>query len=80
MNETQEAEARNGFDIHELENMYLEHLSKYGFFIGKHVTRFGQELLERVPNYEIIKDGETRVYCKESVRKLFSIFCQSSET
>ena len=54
MNETQEAEARNGFDIHELENMYLEHLSKYGFFIGKHVTRFGQELLEIVPNYEII--------------------------
>ena len=41
--------------------MYLEYLSKSGVFIGKHVTRFGQELLERTSNYEIIKDGETRV-------------------
>ena len=59
MNETQEAEAQNGFDIYELEDRYLEYLCKYGVFMGKHVTRFGHEMLERASNYEIIKDGET---------------------
>ena len=73
-------QAQNGFDIHEFENMYLEYLSKYGVFIGKHVTRFGQEFLERAPNYEIIKEGETRVYCKEFVCELFGIFRQLSQT
>ena len=80
MNEAQEAEAQNGFNIHDLEDMYLEYLSKYGVLTGKHVTRFGQELLERTSNYEIIKDGETRVYCKGSLRELFSIFHQLSQT
>ena len=73
-------QAQNGFDIHEFENMYPEYLSKYGVFIGKHVTRFGQEFLERAPNYEIIKEGETHVYCKEFACELFSIFRQLSQT
>ena len=69
-----------GFDIHEFEDMYLEYLSKYGVFSCQHVTRFGQEFLERAPNYEITKEGETLVYCKEFVCELFSIFRQLSQT
>lgn len=38
MNETQETEEQNGFDIHQPENNYLEYLSKYAIFIGKRIT------------------------------------------
>ena len=79
MNETQDAEAQYGFEMDELEDIYLEYLSKHGVFLHMHVTRFFQELLERAPNYEKIKDGEIRVCCKESVCESFSIFCQSSQ-
>ena len=50
-----------------LQDIYLEFLSKYSIQISGNVTRFGQGLLEKVPNYEIIKDQETQVFCKESV-------------
>ena len=70
----------DGFDMHDLQDMYLDFLSNYNIEIGGNVTRFGQDLIERAPNYEIIKDGETRVFRKESVRELFSIFRQSSKS
>ena len=52
--------------------MYLVFLSKYSMEISQNVTRFGQDLLEKAPNYEIVKDQETRACRKESVRELFS--------
>ena len=58
----------NGFNIHGLQDMHFDFLSKYSIEISGNVTRFGQDLLEKVPNYEIIKDQETRVLRKESVR------------
>ena len=70
----------NGFNIHGLQDMHLGFLSKYSIEISGNVTRFGQDLLEKMPNYEIIKDQETRVLRKESVRELFSIFRQSSKS
>ena len=63
-----------------LQDIYLEFLSKYSIQISGNVTRFGQGLLEKVPNYEIIKDQETQVFCKESVWELFNIFRQSSKS
>ena len=36
--------------------------------------------LKKIPNYEIIKDQEPRVFYKESVRELFGIFRQSSKS
>jgi len=76
MHETESAE--KGFDIHELEDIYLDFLSQYDMNIGGNVTRFGKELIERAPNYEMIKDRETRVFCRESAHELFSIFRQPS--
>ena len=70
----------DGFDIHDLQDMYLGFLSKYSIEISGNVTRFGQDLLEEVSNYEIIKDQETRVFLKASVQELFSIFRQSSKS
>ena len=77
MNETPPTEAVNGFEIHELENMYLEYLSEYNIDVASHITRFSEELLKRAPAYEIIKKKETRVYPRDSVHELFSIFVNS---
>ena len=44
-----------GFDLHGLENIYLDHLSGYEIFIESHITRFGENLIERAPEYEAIK-------------------------
>ena len=75
-----EAEDNNdGFNIHDLQDMYLDFLSKYSIEIIGNVTRFGQHLLEKAPNFEIIKDPKTKVFRKEYVRELFSIFRQSSK-
>ena len=68
------------FNILDRQDMYLDFLSKYSIEISGSVTRFGQDLLEEVTNYEIIKDQETRFFRKESVRELFSIFRQSSKS
>ena len=65
----------DGFNIHDLKDMYLDFFwSNFSIKISRNVIRFGQDLLEKVPNYEIIKDQETRFFCKESVPELFSIF------
>ena len=70
----------NGFDMQDLQDTYLDFLSKYSVEISGNVTRFGQDLFEKAPNYEIIKDHGTRVFRKESAPELLSIFCQSSKS
>ena len=35
--------------------LYLDYLSEYEIFIESHITRFGENLIERAPNYEVIK-------------------------
>ena len=68
----------DGFDMHDLQDMYLDFLSKYSIEISGNITHFGQACL-KAPNYEVIIDQRTRVFRKESVRELFSIFRQSSK-
>ena len=46
----------DGIDIHDLQDMYLDFFAKYSIEICGNVTRFGRDLLEKAPNYEIIKD------------------------
>ena len=70
----------DGFDIHDLQDMYLGFLSNCSIKISGNVTRFGQDLLEKEPNYEIIKDQEIWVFRKESVPELFIIFPYSSKS
>ena len=55
MNETLPSVAKEGFDLHELENIYLDYLSEYEIFIESHTIRFGENLIERAPEYEVIK-------------------------
>ena len=68
MNETLPSVAKEGFDLHELENIYLDYLSEYEIFIESHTIRFGENLIERAPEYEVIKhDKKQRAFCKESM-------------
>ena len=55
MNKTLPSVAKEGFDLHELENIYLDYLSEYEIFIESHTIRFGENLIERAPEYEVIK-------------------------
>ena len=80
MTESPQSEAEKGFNLHELEQIYLEYLARYDVVISGHVTRFGKELIERAPHFEIVKNIDTRVYFKESVRELFNTFLQSSRS
>ena len=50
MNETVLLVAKEGFDLHELENMYLDYLSEYEILIESHITRFGENLIESDKN------------------------------
>ena len=73
MNETLPSVAKEGFDLHELENIYLDYLSEYEIFIESHTIRFGENLIERAPEYEVIKhDEKQRVFHKESICLVFS--------
>ena len=58
MNETLLSAAKEGFDLHELENIHLNYLSEYNIFIESHITRFGENLIERTPKYEVLKHDE----------------------
>ena len=46
MNETLPSVAKQGFDLHEFENIYLDYLSKYGIFIESHITRFIENVIK----------------------------------
>ena len=56
----------NGFNMHDLQDMYLDFLSKCSIEISGNVTRFEKDLLKKATNYEIIKDQESGVFRKES--------------
>ena len=58
MNGTLPSVAKEGFDLHELENIYFDYLSEYKIFIASHITRFGENLIERVREHEVIKMDE----------------------
>ena len=47
--------AKENFDFHELQNIYLDYSSEYEIFIESHITRFGEKLMEIAPEYEVIK-------------------------
>ena len=39
-----------------------------------HITQFGENLMERAPEYEVIKhDKKQRAFCKESMHEMFSV-------
>ena len=81
MNETLPLVAKESFDLHELENIYLDCLSEYKIFIESHITRFGENLIERAPEYEVIKhDKKQRVFCKEFMNKMLSVFLTASRS
>ena len=79
MNETLPLVAREGFDLHELENTYLHYLSEYEIFIESHITRFIENLIERAPEYEAIKlEKKQRVFRKEYMHEMCSVFVKAS--
>ena len=81
MSETLPSVAKEDFDLRELENIYLDYLSEYEIFIESHITRFGENLIERAREYEVIKhDKKQRVFHKESVHEMLSIFLKTSRS
>ena len=51
---------QTGNKLQELEKMYLKYLSQYDIHIESHVTRFGENLIERAPCLE--KEKSQRNY------------------
>ena len=81
MNETLPSVAKEGFDLHELENIYLHCSSEYDILIESHITGFGENLIERAPEYKVTKmDKKQRVFRKESMHEMFSIFLKASRS
>ena len=81
MNETLLSVAKESFDLHELENVYLDYLSEYEILIESHITQFGENLIERAQEYEVIKmDKKQRVFRKESMHEMFSVFLKESRS
>ena len=81
MNEALPSIAKEGFDLYELENICLDYLSEYEILIESHITGFGENLIERAPEYEVIKtDKKQSVFRKESMHEMFSIFLKASRT
>ena len=69
-------ETFEGFDLHDLENIYLDYLSEYEIFVESHITRFSEKLIERA--YEVMKmDEKQRVFRKDSMHEMFSIFLKA---
>ena len=81
MNKTLPSVAKEGFDSHKLENMYLDYLSEYETSLESHITRFSENLIERAPEYEVIKmDIKQRVFRQKSMHETFSIFLKTSRS
>ena len=77
MNEALPSVAKEGFDLHELKNIYLIYLSENEIFKESHFTRFRENLIERAPKYEVITQ---RVFFKGSMTEMFSIFLKASRS
>ena len=72
MNKTLPSVAKEDFDLHKLENIYLDYLSEYEILIEGHITQFGENLIEKAPEYEVRKmDKKQCVFHKESTVGLF---------
>ena len=81
MNKTLQSVAKESFDLHVLEIIYLDYLSEYEIFIKSHITRFRENLIERAPENGPIKhDEKQHVFRKESMHEMFSIFLKSSRS
>ena len=81
MNEALPLISKEGFDLYELENMCLDYLSEYEILIESHITRFSENLIEKTPEYEVIKtDKKQSVFRKESMHEMFSIFLKASRS
>ena len=44
-----------GCDLPDLQNIQLDYLSEYKIFMENHIARFGENLIERAPEYELTK-------------------------
>ena len=71
--------AKEGFDLYELEKIYLDYLSEYEILIESHITGFGENLIEKAPEYKVIKTDKS-VFRKESMHEMFSIFLKVSRS
>ena len=81
MNEALPLIAKEGFDLYELENICLDYLSEYEILIESHITGFSENLIEKTPEYEVIKtDKKQSVFRKESMHEMFSIFLKASRS
>ena len=81
INETLPSVDKEGFNLHELENIYLDYLSEYEILIESHITRLGENLIERAPEYKVIKmDKKERVFRTESMHEIFSVFLKESRS
>ena len=81
MNETLPSVVKEGFDSHKLENIYLDYLSEYEILIESHIIQFSENLIERAPEYEVIKmDVKRRVFRKKFMHEMFSIFLKTSRS
>ena len=59
--------------------MYLEYLSQYEIIIESHVTRFGENLIQRTSNFEIRKVfNKWHVFASFSVNDMLDEYLQSS--
>ena len=74
MNETLPSVAKGGFDLHELENIYLDHLSEHEIFIESYITRFGKNLIEWAPQYEVIKHHKNSMFCVKNLSMKCLVF------
>ena len=71
-----------GLEIHDIENIYQEqlpgitwNLSGYHISFISHARRFVKQLVQRSPNYKIMKDSTTtHLHHKDIVNELFWIF------
>ena len=68
-NKTLPSVAKEDFDLHELENIYLDYLSEYEILIESQITRFGENLIERAPEYEVIKMDNSMFFVKNICMK-----------
>ena len=60
------------------EYMYLDYLPEYKVFIESDITRFSGNLIEEVPEYEVIEqDKKQRVFRKEAMHEIFIIFLKA---
>ena len=74
MNETLPSVAKEGFHLHESENIHLDCLQQCEIFIESCKTRFGENVIERAPKYELIKQIKNSVFFVKNLCKKCLVF------